>query len=283
MITGDDFAVVVFAYNRPEKTRSTLESLQIALRDHQSRALSSTPPEVHIAIDGPKSIANDKSLVDSVAKVSAEIMPDAVIDRSAINRSLPAHLTATLDALFLSPRLRFLICIEDDVELSPTVISALLHASDLMSHDGYVIGASPTHRDGSIEHQAILLDRRANTVSSSLLKEYIQRFSLDGASSEGAYGRRDHEAINAWSRELAAQAGVEAPTGTSQDRIRELSWKREGIRLLGLPMRLVRHRGYWGQHNTPWYALRTGQLFQRLDRRPWETISREIRATIGQR
>lgn len=72
------------------------------------------------------------------------------------------------------------------------------------------------------------------------------------------------------------------PKGTSQDRIRELAWKREGVRLVGLPMRLVKHRGYWGQHNTPWYALRTGQLFQRLDRRPWELIEEEIRAALQQ-
>jgi hypothetical protein len=283
LIAASDYAVIVFAYNRPEKTRRTLQSLQRAVALQQSRDPSARPPRVIAAIDGPKSNPKDLALVDEVTGVIQAEMPHAEIRRGLTNRSLPAHLTSTLDDIFSTPGTRLLICIEDDVEIAPTLIAAMLHASGRLEREGYVIGAAPTHRDGSLEHQALCLDRVAHRVSSDLLKTYIQEFSLDGAQREGAYGARDHDAINRWSRAIALRANVRPPEGTSQDRIRELAWRTSGVQLVGLPMRLVKHRGYWGQHNTPWYALRTGQLFQRLDQRPWVEIAREITALLEKR
>ena len=35
-----------------------------------------------------------------------------------------------------------------------------------------------------------------------------------------------------------------------------------------------------GYSKYPWYALRTGQLWQRLDQRPWPEIEREVRAAF---
>lgn len=283
MIAASDYAIVVFAYNRPEKTRRTLQSLQRALALQQSLDPSARPPHVIAAIDGPKSNPEDRALVGEVTEVIQAEMPDAEIRRGIVNRALPAHLTSTLDDIFSTPGTRVLICIEDDVEIAPTLIAAMLHASGRLEREGYVIGAAPAHRDGSLEHQALCLDRVAHKASSELLKTYMQEFSLDGAQREGAYGARDHDAINRWSREIALRANVRPPEGTSQDRIRELAWRTSGIQLVGLPMRLVKHRGYWGQHNTPWYALRTGQLFQRLDQRPWVEIAREITALLEKR
>ncbi len=283
MIAASDYAVIVFAYNRPENTRRTLQSLQRAVALQQSLDPSARPPYVIAAIDGPKSNPKDLALVDEVTRVIQAEMPHAEIRRGLTNRSLPTHLTSTLDDIFSTPGTRLLICIEDDVEIAPTLIAAMLHASRRLEREGYVIGAAPAHRDGSLEHQALCLDRVAHKASSDLLKTYIQEFSLDGAQREGAYGARDHDAINRWSRAIALRANVRPPEGTSQDRIRELAWRTSGIQLVGLPMRLVKHRGYWGQHNTPWYALRTGQLFQRLDRRPWVEIAREITALLEKR
>ena len=174
-----------------------------------------------------------------------------------------------------------MICVEDDVELAPTALAALLAASRMTSAPAHVIGASPTHRDGSLEHQALLVSAEAHHASRALLSDYIQRFHLDGAEREGAYGARDHQGIAAWSAQVAKGFNVSAPQGTSQDRIRELAWRSAGIPLIGLPVRLVTHHGLWGQHNTPWYALRTGQLWQRLDRRPWAEIQQVIRETLA--
>lgn len=283
MIAASDYAIVVFAYNRPEKTRDTIQSLQRAIAFQQNLDPSAQLPHVIAAIDGPKSSPTDLALVDEVTGVIQAEMPHATIRRGLTNRSLPAHLTSTLDDVFSTPGTRLLICIEDDVEIAPTLIAAVLHASEQVGREGYVIGAAPAHRDGSLEHQALCLDRVAHKASSDLLKTYIREFSLDGAQREGAYGARDHDAINRWSRAIALRAGVLPPEGTSQDRIRELAWRTSGTQLVGLPMRLVKHRGYWGQHNTPWYALRTGQLFQRLDQRPWVEIAREITALLEKR
>ncbi|MFM8997450.1 MAG: hypothetical protein ACKOJD_04975 [Candidatus Limnocylindrus sp.] len=283
MIAASDYAIVVFAYNRPEKTRDTIQSLQRAIAFQQNLDPSAQLPHVIAAIDGPKSSPTDLALVDEVTGVIQAEMPHATIRRGLTNRSLPAHLTSTLDDVFSTPGTRLLICIEDDVEIAPTLIAAVLHASEHVGREGYVIGAAPAHRDGSLEHQALCLDRVAHKASSDLLKTYIREFSLDGAQREGAYGARDHDAINRWSRAIALRAGVRPPEGTSQDRIRELAWRTSGTQLVGLPMRLVKHRGYWGQHNTPWYALRTGQLFQRLDQRPWVEIAREITALLEKR
>lgn len=282
MISRSDVTIVVFAYNRPDKTRNTLVSLGRALEYLRYRDASSETPQLVVAVDGPKRAPGDVERVHDVVEVARELLPATQIWQSSVNRSLPSHLTQTLDRVFSDSSVAIALCVEDDVELSPAGVSALLYASRQMTHAGFVIGAAPQHRDGSLEHQTLLIDRRAHEVSSSLLKSYIATFSLDGAEREGGYGQRDHDAIARWSGEIARAAGVSDPKGTSQDRIRELAWKREGVRLVGLPMRLVKHRGYWGQHNTPWYALRTGQLFQRLDRRPWELIEEEIRAALQQ-
>jgi hypothetical protein len=233
-----------------------------------------------IAIDGPRSGTESQRIAAEVEQISRTELPNAEIRVQQRNRGLPAHLIETLDEIFSRNGISRVICVEDDVELAPTALAALLAASRMTSAPAHVIGASPTHRDGSLEHQALLVSAEAHHASRALLSDYIQRFHLDGAEREGAYGARDHQGIAAWSAQVAKGFNVSAPQGTSQDRIRELAWRSAGIPLIGLPVRLVTHHGLWGQHNTPWYALRTGQLWQRLDRRPWAEIQQAIRETL---
>jgi len=266
------FSIVLFAYNRPAALQRTARSLRIALDELSKHAEFSGPLRLLVAIDGPRSNDRDREAVRRVEEIAKRALPEAEVVVQKRNRSLPAHLVTTLDALFLGGATQRVICLEDDIEMSSTVLLALLTASVPFGGSAHVIGAAPQHRDGSLEHQALLLNAASWTAARPLLINYINHFNLDGAVHEGAYGSRDHAAISAWSAEIAATAGLPAPGGTSQDRMRELAWRTAGVPLVGIPMRLVKHRGYWGQHNTPWYALRTGQLWQRLDRRPWTKI-----------
>lgn len=277
MIKTRNTAIVLFAYNRPERLRRTLESVRAAIGVLIAVHPSAVDIPIIVALDGPRSNDVDRHAVYQVEVVVRANLPRAIVQKERMNRGLPTLLLQTLDGLFAQRSIERAICIEDDVELSRTALLALLAASDEIKHSGHVIGAAPLHRDGSIEHQALLLDATAHAASSSFLNGYIERFALDGAERQGAYGARDHAAIAAWSTEIAARSGLAAPGGTSQDRMRELAWKIADVQLRGLPMRMVRHRGLWGQHNTPWYALRTGQLWQRLDQRPWPEIEREVR------
>ena len=267
-----EFLIVLFAYNRPAALQQTARSLNAALDELSQHAEFGRPHRFIIAIDGPRSNDRDREAVRRVVAIAERDIPAAETVVQERNRSLPAHLVTTLDALFADARSERVICLEDDIEMSSTVFLALLTASVPFDGSAHVIGAAPQHRDGSLEHQALLLNAASWTAARPLLINYIDHFNLDGAVHEGAYGSRDHAAISAWSAEIAATAGLPAPGGTSQDRMRELAWRTAGVPLVGIPMRLVKHRGYWGQHNTPWYALRTGQLWQRLDRRPWTKI-----------
>lgn len=272
MTDQSGFSIVLFAYNRPAALQRTARSLRIALDELSKHAEFSGPLRLLVAIDGPRSNDRDREAVRRVEEIAKRALPEAEVVVQKRNRSLPAHLVTTLDALFLGGATQRVICLEDDIEMSSTVLLALLTASVPFGGSAHVIGAAPQHRDGSLEHQALLLNAASWTAARPLLINYINHFNLDGAVHEGAYGSRDHAAISAWSAEIAATAGLPAPGGTSQDRMRELAWRTAGVPLVGIPMRLVKHRGYWGQHNTPWYALRTGQLWQRLDRRPWTKI-----------
>jgi hypothetical protein len=254
-----DAAIVLFAYNRPAALRRTIRSLHVALETLAATSPSDARAPLVIAIDGPRSSAGSQQTAAEVERICRSAL-DEVFGQDGISR---------------------VICVEDDVDLAPTALTALLAASRMTSAPGHVIGASPMHRDGSLEHQALLVTAEAHRASRALLLEYIERFHLDGAEREGAYGARDHQAIAAWSAQVAKGFNVGEPKGTSQDRIRELAWRSAGIPLIGLPVRLVTHHGLWGQHNTPWYALRTGQLWQRLDRRPWTEIQQAIRETLA--
>ena len=268
-----DCAIVLFAYNRPAPLRATIRSLRVALQSlHAVFPMHAQAPLV-VAIDGPRRGLQASEVCDHIQQICHVELPNAKIKVQAINRGLPAHLIQTLDEVFSNGEISRAICIEDDIELSKTALTALVAASNrLTSVPSHVLGASPLQRDGSLEHQALLLSAGAHFASRMLLSDYVKRFGLDGTREEGAYGSRDHAAIAKWSSMLAQRANIGVPRGTSQDRIRELAWRLAGTQLYGLPVRLARHRGLWGQHNTPWYALRTGQLFQRLDRRPWEII-----------
>ena len=276
-----DAAIVLFAYNRPAALRRTIRSLHVALETLAATSPSDARAPLVIAIDGPRSGAESQQTAAEVERISRAELPSAEIRVQQRNRGLPAHLIQTLDEVFSRKGISRVICVEDDVDLAPAALAALLAASRMTSSPGHVIGASPTHRDGSLEHQALLVSAEAHRASRALLSDYIERFHLDGAEREGAYGARDHQGIAAWSAQFARDANVDAPQGTSQDRIRELAWRSAGIPLIGLPVRLVTHHGLWGQHNTPWYALRTGQLWQRLDRRPWAEIQQAIRETLA--
>ena len=283
-----DTALVLFAYNRPAALAHTLSSITASLE-----VLSREMPEhrgahILISLDGPRPTPESRSLVDAVEQIARTRLPGAKIRREPVNRGLPSVLLATLNELFDAPGITRALCIEDDVQLSPTALLALLTLSNSLrsggaAEKGHVIGASPMHADGSVEHQALLVDVQAHRATQELLEDYIQRFSLDGAALDGAYGLRDHAAIARWSRTLAEEAGLPAPLGTSQDRMRELAWRRAGVLLTGVPVRLVKHRGLWGQHNTPWYALRTGQLFQRLNREPWERLKLRVEGSSHER
>ena len=274
--------LLLIAYNRPAALRGALLSLHRALADlNAERPGESTP--IFVALDGPRSTATDQAATREVAQLVSEQLPRATVIAQSTNRGLPALLVDTLDRIFEEQGIEELICVEDDVELSATALLALFAAaSHIRPRNGasFVIGGAPLHRDGSLEHQLLLITRSAWSTARAFLVEYIARFSLDGASAEGAYGNRDHASIAAWSAALAADHGLTPPRGTSQDRMRELAWRISGVALIGLPVRVVRHRGFWGQHNTPWHALRTGQLFQRLDRRPWASVSAKIRDSL---
>ena len=278
MIDQAGFSIVLFAYNRPSALQRTARSLRAALNELSEHGEFGRPHRFLVAIDGPRSNERDRDLVRSVEAIARRELPTAEIAVQSKNRSLPAHLITTLDSLITTDQVQRVICLEDDIEMSATVLLALLAASAPYGGGPHVIGAAPRHRDGSLEHQALLLNAAAWEAARPLLADYISRFNLDGSTHEGAYGNRDHAAIATWSAEVAAASDVSAPRGTSQDRIRELAWRAAGVPLVGLPMRLVKHRGYWGQHNTPWYALRTGQLWQRLDQRPWSKIKASIEA-----
>ena len=275
-----DAAIVLFAYNRPAALRRTIRSLHVALETLAATTPNDKRAPLVIAIDGPRSGTELQRTAAEVEQISRTELPNAEIRVQQRNRGLPAHLIETLDEIFSRNGISRVICVEDDVELAPTALAALLAASRMTSAPAHVIGASPTHRDGSLEHQALLVSAEAHHASRALLSDYIERFHLDGAEREGAYGARDHQAITTWGAQVAAGFNVGAPQGTSQDRIRELAWRSSGVPLIGLPIRLVTHHGLWGQHNTPWYALRTGQLWQRLDRRPWAEIQQVIRETL---
>lgn len=274
--------IVLFAYDRPEALERTIASLRIAreLWKHERNATEHLP--LTVALDGPRSTKDSQARVAAVHAIVSKHLPDAKVHAEATNRGLPTLLLNTLDPLVSRPEFRRAICIEDDVEVSPTLLLALETISDNIvrvfgAAKSHVVGAAPAHRDGSLEHQALLVDRGAHLASATMLRDYIERFELDGAHRDGAYGARNHDAIKAWSTELAAREHLPAPTGTSQDRMRELAWRRGNVLMRGAPMRLVRHRGLWGQHNTPWYALRTGQLFQRLDLRSWQDTEPRLR------
>jgi hypothetical protein len=282
LIRTQDAAIVLFAYNRPEKLRQTLESLRAAIGALVAIYPAAVDIPIIVALDGPRSHEGDRRAVHEVEIVVRANLPHAVIQSERVNRGLPSLLLKTLDTLFAESPIKRAICVEDDVQLSRTALLSLLVASEVLGKQGHVIGAAPLHRDGSVEHQALLLDAAAHAATSSFLSGYIERFALDGAEHEGAYGGRDHAAIASWSADIAARAGLSAPGGTSQDRMRELAWRIADVTLAGLPVRTVRHRGLWGQHNTPWYALRTGQLWQRLDQRPWPEIEREVRRAFAQ-
>ena len=275
-------ALVLFAFNRPAHLTSTAHSLKRALNALSQEAGSDTRLAIHVAIDGarpnPYAARGEAEQVAASEGAACALIPSASIRREPVNRGLPAHLIAVLDDVFQEADRA--ICIEDDIEMSPTILLALLRTSDelMRAQRGalHVVGAAPQHRDGSLEHQALLVTKEAHEAVKPLLREYIDRFGLDGAANPNGYGRRDHQGIYEWSGAIARSSGLSEPTGTSQDRRRELGWRRASVTLRGLPMRLVRHRGLWGQHNTPWHALRTGQLFQRLDSRPWSEIESDL-------
>jgi hypothetical protein len=277
-------ALVLFAFNRPDLLRSTALSLQGALDELRRHRATAEELRITVAIDGPRDRA-DATRVQETEAVARALIPSAIIRKEPRNRGLPSHLLDVMgEVTATSERV---ICIEDDVEMSPTLLLALLHESDearkRSDEISHVIGATPEHADGSLEHQALLVTTSAHQACELLLREYVDRFKLDGAQHPNGYGLRDHAAIYAWSAAIARGAHLRPPQGTSQDRMRELAWRRAGVTLRGLPMRLVKHRGLWGQHNTPWHALRTGQLMQRLDRRPWAEIEAALIRRASQR
>jgi hypothetical protein len=271
-----DVAILVLAFNRPALLARTLASISIALEHLGALLETKLSIPIVVSIDGPGGGAQGTVNHEKVRRVADESRIASLVRTEHSARGLPSHLLDAYDVVLRETGARRLICIEDDVDLSSWAIAGLLYASDNAKESEHVISASPRHADGSLEHQLLLITTGAHQASVPLLRDYIQRFSLDGAEFPGGYGARDHVAISRWMQSVGATGPTYAALGTSQDRLRERAWIQAGISLSGLPARMVRHRGLWGQHNTPWFALRTGQLFQRVDSRSWVEIAQEI-------
>jgi hypothetical protein len=280
--------IILIGYNRPAATLRTIRSLDRALSSAMTHNTGAIEPMIRAVIDGPKGVAahgdrahgdeskhgDESEKVERVAAIIRQGIPHVAITTHARNRGLPTVLLEALDGAFARPEVDRVICVEDDVDLSPVALSALLYASERMPSP-HVIAAAPL-RDGIPPNQCLLLTRDAHLASRPLLERFISTFNLDGA-----YGTRDHAAIRTWSAAIAYEGGVSSSPATSQDAIRTLAWRLEGVSIHALPMRLVAHRGLRGQHNTPLHALRTGAVFERLDRRPWGLLQPRLDAWIS--
>jgi hypothetical protein len=269
-----DLAILILGYNRPLAMEKILLGFKRAILSAEAEGLELGGTPVHVALDGPKvDHATGMPLPDD-AEASARVrehveshLPEALVAQEPHNRGLPVVILAALNRVFADTRIGRVICIEDDVELAPSALTALLVTSNHLPRP-HVIAAAPL-RDGIPPNQCLLLTREAHEISRPLLRHYIDTFHLDAH-----YGKRDHAAIRAWAAGLAARATLDnLSTATSQDAIRLLAWRINGIPVHALPFRLVAHRGLRGQHNTPLHALRTGILFEQLDRRPWSALS----------
>lgn len=264
--------ILLLAYNRPAETARTVRAIAAA-REAAGESGAHIEPIIRAALDGPKSSegdGNDAEKIDRVAATVLTTLPSAVMQRHDRNRGLPIVLLEALDSAFDDPSIERVICIEDDVELAPTALAALLYASERLTRP-HVVAAAPL-RDGIPPNQCLLITRGAHEASRQLLIEFIETFKLDGA-----YGARDHGAIRRWLVDRAASLGDSvAPTATSQDALRALAWRTGGVGIHALPMRLVAHRGMHGQHNTPLHALRTGVAFERIDRGDWPGVRARI-------
>ena len=246
-------------------------------RSTEAQHPAAIEPSIHAVIDGPKGDdgrRSDADLVDHVATTIRSIIPHVAVARHASNRGLPSVILEGLDDAFSNESVDRVICVEDDAEIAPTALSALLYSSERLD-EPHVIAAAPL-RDGIPPNQCLLVTRGAHRASRLLLEEFIARFDLDGR-----YGVRDHDAIRLWLASLASARGIAAPTATSQDAVRALAWQLEGIAVHALPMRLVAHRGLRGQHNTPLHAIRTGGAFEQLDRTQWEVLRPRLDAWIA--
>ena len=267
-----DLAILILGYNRPLAMEKILLGFKIAIAAAAAEGLDLGGAPIHVALDGPKVDANGLPVADD-AKATRRVrehvqtrLPAAHLAQEPHNRGLPVVILDALNRVFADGHIQRVICIEDDVELAPTALQALWLASNLLPQP-HIIAAAPL-RDGIPPNQCLLLTREAHQISRPLLREYIDTFQLDAH-----YGQRDHAAIRGWAAGLAAQAGLQhPPTATSQDAIRLLAWRMNEIAVHALPFRLVAHRGLRGQHNTPLHALRTGILFEQLDRRPWSAL-----------
>ncbi|MFM8445171.1 MAG: hypothetical protein ACKN9W_17760 [Methylococcus sp.] len=271
-----DLAILILGYNRPTAMEKILLGFKRALISTNAEGMDLGGTPIHVALDGPKvdetkkggmPLSGDAEATRSVLETVEKHLPEALVLQEPRNRGLPVVILSALNRVFADARIGRVICIEDDVELAPTALTALLVTSNQLPRP-HVIAAAPL-RDGIPPNQCLLLTREAHEISRPLLRDYIVTFHLDAH-----YGQRDYAAIRAWAAELAARATLDNPsTATSQDAIRLLAWRINGIPVHALPFRLVAHRGLRGQHNTPLHALRTGILFEQLDRRSWSTLS----------
>lgn len=271
-----DLAILILGYNRPSAMEKILLGFNRAILSAEVEGLDLGGTPIHVALDGPKvdetkkgriHLLGDAEATRSVREHVGRHLPEALVMQEPHNRGLPVVILSALNRVFADARIGRVICIEDDVELAPTALTALLVTSNQLPRP-HVIAAAPL-RDGIPPNQCLLLTREAHEISRPLLRDYIDTFHLDAH-----YGQRDHASIRSWATALAAQAELDnPPLATSQDAIRLLAWRINAIPVHALPFRLVAHRGLRGQHNTPLHALRTGILFEQLDRRPWSALS----------
>lgn len=276
-----DLAILILGYNRPSAMEKTLLGFKCALMSTNAEGMYLGGTPILVALDGPKvdetkrgriPISVDAEETRSVREHVERHLPEALVMQEPHNHGLPVVILSALNRVFSDARIGRVICIEDDVDLAPTALTALLVTSNHLPRP-HVIAAAPL-RDGIPPNQCLLLTREAHEISRPLLRDYIDTFHLDAH-----YGQRDHAAIRAWATALATQAALDnPPTATSQDAMRLLAWRINGMPVHALPFRLVAHRGLLGQHNTPLHALRTGNLFEQLDRRPWSSLNAHLLA-----
>ena len=127
--------VAVFAFNRPEKLYSCLQSLEMA---HGSEFTS-----VHVFIDGQRH-AQEKSTVDDVESIARQEwhFGEIRITRSSLNLGLAKSILQGIDYMFED--FETLIVVEDDLEVARNFLTFMndgllkyVHAPQVCSIQGY--------------------------------------------------------------------------------------------------------------------------------------------------
>lgn len=248
-VSSNHYPIVIMSFNRPSYLQKVLDSLK-------NQTIKTPEINIHLFQDGAQNKFDGTTIdvepMNECIKLFKDFFPDGNVHNSFLNLGVALNFDRAENYIFNEVGADCAFFFEDDMELMPNYVEALISLSSyalsepkvsyIAAYGNHVASLIEQHSNASrlepLEHKwGFSLTRRQWLAQRHLIEPYLDIIR------SAEYSKRDHIRIKQYFNSL----GYDSP-GTSQDAAKDIAGLVLGVAKLNTVICLGRYIGETGQH-----------------------------------